>query len=59
MFNYCCNAMPAALHNAWQEVDVTQFDKIFHQTSQPTATTNRRWFHDQGLFPFQEKSGFA
>jgi pimeloyl-ACP methyl ester carboxylesterase len=59
MFDCCYNAMPADLHNAWQEGDATRFDEIFHQIGQPTSTTNRRWFHDQGLLSFQEKSGFS
>jgi hypothetical protein len=59
MFDWCYNAGPADLHDAWQEGDATRFDEIFYQPGQPTAPTNRWRFHDQGLLSFQEKAGFA
>jgi pimeloyl-ACP methyl ester carboxylesterase len=59
MFDCCYNAMPTELQDAWQQSDAKLFDELFHQFGEPTASTNRRWIHDHGLFSFQVKSGYA
>ena len=50
--------MSRDLQDAWAAKDKARFDALFHELGQPTSSTNQRWFHDHGLFSFQETSGF-